>query len=1062
MIHAAGRPQGFVDGSAYCTFAQLLDWCGEATYRGRRFCSPLTSRIVLWSCAQQLGAGPFGPFVHEPAFARSASELLFELKKGMVSPGQFADAAECLSGSSRDRARYLARLYVSYEKQLHSLQLADREDRLRAALEALSARGLPPSLVGLDQIQIASIYDWPPLRLEFLFALSGACERSGVCLCVVLPASGSAEVDLAIDQGLAVLERRGGSLRALDVLKWDAVSDERSLAGLGCLLFSSESPAGQPRSFAQHLKLFSAPSPREEIRHLARLVRDRLDRGSAPEQVAIAFPELREEAEWAVEALDELGIPARIRRGAPVTSTGAGRTALSLIATVDEDFPVHRVARFLSSRYLPEVSHGVPESAAVLLGLACVRDNLVGAENRQGAYEARLSSLATRLENRGSTEQADEARQLIERCRVLISKLEQIPPSGSTASLLAQWRRSLEQLGFHRSFRKPERRGAEETRLGGAVLRAIAKDQLASEALEQMARALEESLKLASADDLPMTRRGFQRWLEDAAADFNLAPKSARGGAVQVLDLRQLVGHRFKHVVIGGMIDGRFPARATTSAVFSVEDRLAINRALQRDGFRCSAGEGETRIDWQVAEARLLFYLGLTASDREVILSFARTGARGEVQLPSPFFEEIERLTGVARQTVPLRSAPEVRDVYTEQQLRERAAIEALIPLELRIEDPQPAGSSFAQHFRDEEWFRQARELASIERERLRFFSNPDAAPGPFSGGIWSWEVEALLDATLRFGPDRPISSSALGRFGNCAFQGFLRDVLHVGALEIPGEDMDPKDRGSFWHKFLELLIPRLKREGMLNRPFSVISPQLVDQALAEASALHQRSAHVGHPALWDLSRKRAHAMAKRLLQSRCRGLPFQSQEPTDAELRFGGPDAPEDWRQIKIPGGDGEADVFVEGKIDRVDQGDGALGVVDYKSGASPSGRRAIERLLASEFQLPLYLYAARSVRKRRVDGAWLSLKDGAPVFLSALLTSHVGQGVEELLAIDVEERSRLERQGKKNLANAIHGLLHKLRQGDFGIRPLDCGYCSYRAVCRITERRLNEARDG
>src|SRR5215813_3175317 len=124
MIHAAARQRGFVDGSAYCTFAQLLDRCGGAPYRGRRFCSLLTSRIVLWSCAQQLKAGPLGAFIYQPAFARSALELLFELKKGMVSPRAFADAAESLSGSSGERARYLARLYLSYEERLNSLRLA--------------------------------------------------------------------------------------------------------------------------------------------------------------------------------------------------------------------------------------------------------------------------------------------------------------------------------------------------------------------------------------------------------------------------------------------------------------------------------------------------------------------------------------------------------------------------------------------------------------------------------------------------------------------------------------------------------------------------------------------------------------------------------------------------------------------------------------------------------------------------------------------------------------------------------------------------------------------------
>src|SRR5260370_17672912 len=157
MIRAATRQRGFVDGSAYCTFAELRDRCEGGSYRGRRFCSPLTNRIVLWSCAQQLGAGSFGPFVHERAFARTALELLFELKKGMVSPKAFADAAESLSGSSRDRARYLARLYGSYQDRLNSLRLPGRGDRLRAALQALSSRGPPPSLAPPPQTLLEPI-----------------------------------------------------------------------------------------------------------------------------------------------------------------------------------------------------------------------------------------------------------------------------------------------------------------------------------------------------------------------------------------------------------------------------------------------------------------------------------------------------------------------------------------------------------------------------------------------------------------------------------------------------------------------------------------------------------------------------------------------------------------------------------------------------------------------------------------------------------------------------------------------------------------------------------------
>src|SRR5262245_31102253 len=167
MVRAADRNHGFVDGSAYCSFAQLLERCRSDMSRP---CSPLTSRLLLWSCAQHLPPGSFGSFVHEPAFARSVLELIFELKKAIVSPRALAEVAESLPESRRDGARYLARLFGRYEQRLKFLKLADPEDRLLAALEALKSKGLPRSLRGFGQIQIGAIYDWPPLRSEFLLA----------------------------------------------------------------------------------------------------------------------------------------------------------------------------------------------------------------------------------------------------------------------------------------------------------------------------------------------------------------------------------------------------------------------------------------------------------------------------------------------------------------------------------------------------------------------------------------------------------------------------------------------------------------------------------------------------------------------------------------------------------------------------------------------------------------------------------------------------------------------------------------------------------------------------
>jgi hypothetical protein len=61
-------------------------------------------------------------------------------------------------------------------------------------------------------------------------------------------------------------------------------------------------------------------------------------------------------------------------------------------------------------------------------------------------------------------------------------------------------------------------------------------------------------------------------------------------------------------------------------------------------------------------------------------------------------------------------------------------------------------------------------------------------------------------------------------------------------------------------------------------------------------------------------------------------------------------------------------------------------------------------------------------------------------------------------MLSTDPQVRAKLAEEGGLNLANAVEGLVRSAREGKFGMRPKDCGRCGYRAVCRITERRVVE----
>jgi ATP-dependent helicase/DNAse subunit B len=229
-----------------------------------------------------------------------------------------------------------------------------------------------------------------------------------------------------------------------------------------------------------------------------------------------------------------------------------------------------------------------------------------------------------------------------------------------------------------------------------------------------------------------------------------------------------------------------------------------------------------------------------------------------------------------------------------------------------------------------------------------------------------------------------------------------------------------------------------------------------VEEAVAAAAEEAEATEYVGHPAVWKLGRERARRMAIRVLSTAARGLPFEGHFPEHLELAFGRPDSIMPWRRVMLPAAAGEREIYFEGKIDRLDRAGERLGVLDYKS---RSPKAVYQSLLSTEFQMPLYLYACKTAGHRGdLSAAWFGLKDAKVTSLNKSLAM-AGVTLESLLTTDPKDRAMIAAFGGKNFANAVHQLVSEMRSGHFPARPHDCKYCSYRAVCRISERRIPEA---
>jgi RecB family exonuclease len=268
-------------------------------------------------------------------------------------------------------------------------------------------------------------------------------------------------------------------------------------------------------------------------------------------------------------------------------------------------------------------------------------------------------------------------------------------------------------------------------------------------------------------------------------------------------------------------------------------------------------------------------------------------------------------------------------------------------------------------------------------------------------------------------------SLSALERYQDCPFKFFSADVL---ALEEPPEDEDtmtPRARGRFEHEVLQRFFEEWDRDGR-----GAITPERLGHAravfrnvadsmlerLADEERPLERARLLGSAAgigiadtVLSVEAARAIPVRERLLEYRLEG-----------SFLLGSPDGP------AVP---------LRGVADRVDLLSGnRLRVFDYKSGAAPNPKRAL--------QVAIYALCARER---------LSHRDRAPwhVDQAAYLAFAGKRRVVSVIKPGAADADALLADARGRLLDVLNGI----GRGEFPPRPYDpviCRACAYANVCR------------
>ncbi|HXG59217.1 MAG TPA: PD-(D/E)XK nuclease family protein [Thermoanaerobaculia bacterium] len=407
--------------------------------------------------------------------------------------------------------------------------------------------------------------------------------------------------------------------------------------------------------------------------------------------------------------------------------------------------------------------------------------------------------------------------------------------------------------------------------------------------------------------------------------------------AVWLGDVMTFRGRTFEHLFVFGAQEGSFPQRR-------IEDPLLPDADRRLLGIR-EIGDGRD-------EERFLFRLLFDGARATLRFSFARTDGFGKLLRPSQFLRNfvIERHPERREELLADFAAAVARGVGNE--VRDPAPIAA-------PGEGEGAGTP-----------------ARPSRRALQLLAR-SGTNGPFDGYIAGEVLRSRFAAALE-----SLSPTALEDFGECPQKFLLKHILNVRDIDDPDHELEiqPREKGLLAHEVLENFYRGLSRDefhaAAANLP--LLPPELVARLDAEIDRAFDRLEEAAPPLNANM-RRMERGTARRLLRDFIAAdfadLAETGLFPTEFEYLFGSKYRERARHPEPFLIETGGVTLRVEGRIDRIDEGDEKVRIVDYKYGKALRHVDLGEKIdKGVRLQLPLYAMAVAAFRgmdPSRVDGA-------------------------------------------------------------------------------------------
>ena len=877
-------------------------------------------------------------------FASILAELIDELKQAGVDVADFAAAAR----SEKDNE--IAQIYRRYQDLLRQSDLADVEGEGWLALAKLQERCEIAS--GVDLLLVDGYDQFTIVQARLLATLARAIQNIHITLTDIPSARAEALPHRSVRARFSLQQafQEAGVRLLLERMEKVAGEREADLERLGERVFSGSPAAAK----GDAIRMLALPNPAEEVKTVLRKIKRQLLDGVQPDDILVALRDWSRYAAHFETGADEYDLPLLLHYERELTAAPVIAVLIDLLGMA----PRFRRRALLDTLRSPYIDAGLDADLIDLLDRITIERQFLGGGTSDWLETI---SLAGRPDPRDRDDlqftvlTAPQREALISRLSAFFHGLT--PPERAPLAAYASWLENL--LGGEPLFEsagasspiarnsftlniiertKPnEETSAEITRRDTAALaglKHVLRDLAASDDV------LRASIGGASEVDWRRFWSDFKQALETAKADpFD----RSRAGHVLVTTAAEARGLPHRHVYILGLSEGLFPAEITEDPLFLDSER----EDLQARGIPL-ATQAE-RIDDQG-----LFY-ELISLPRETLTLSRPSFLAGKTWLESHLWRAVKRVypqleVETAAVGSVVKAAQSASDAETllsvAAQLNGNDAIKAAPAL--RIKNWLQLDDARAAQWRRIETGRQV-ELGRLSNAPFDRFSGILAAPA------------LLREITRRLGNDHIWSASQLKDYGLCGFRFFAKRLLKLEETAEPEAGFDAAQLGSLNHRILEETYREIRQrglridEGNLQAALNIFA-QAADDILERAPALFNFRA----TATWQEE--------KQVLRNRLVALVKQDFSPDSPLNRFGEARYAHDLelrlKHAEIELAPEDPPLRIAGFIDRVDRVDGALVVIDYKSGTTAIERREME--IGRDYQMLIYMLALRSLLKR------------------------------------------------------------------------------------------------